>query len=289
VRISQFLILGVLCATALAWAGNSRAAEGYDNCSGFIDALPATISSQGVWCLRKNLSTSIASGDAISVLANNVTIDCNNFKVGGLAGGPDTAAAGIHAASRQNITIRHCNMRGFGSGVMLIGGGGHIVEDNTIDNSTRAGIAVSAQFSTVRRNRVRDSGGALTGAEPNAGIVVGGDVDVIGNIVSGVAANPAAGDADVYGIRMAEPGDGSISGNRISALAPVGAGIAVAIKVEGSGRAIIRDNHLMGVADPGSVAVLCGGNRNTARDNIMGGYLTGISGCLSDGDTFNGF
>jgi parallel beta-helix repeat protein len=281
---------GVLCVAALAWPGSSaRAAKGYDNCSGFIDALPATINTQGVWCLRKNLSTSITSGHAINILANNVTIDCNNFKVGGLAGGPGTVASGIHAEGRHNITIRHCNIRGFGSGIVLAGGGGHFVENNTVDNSTLAGISVAGEGTMVRRNQVRDIGGAVTPAGAVVGISVGDDVDVIDNAVSGVAANPAAVNANAYGIQVVGVGDGSINDNRVRGLAPVGEGFAVGILVEGNGRTTIRDNHLMGTADPGSVAVLCGGTRNTARDNIMGGFLTGVSGCLADGNTFNGF
>src|SRR4249920_3646904 len=80
----------------------SHAAESYDNCTGYIDALPAVIASQGTWCMRHDLTTSISSGNAISVLTNNVTIDCNDFKLGGLAAGAGTTAAGIYAPNRQN-------------------------------------------------------------------------------------------------------------------------------------------------------------------------------------------
>src|SRR5262245_20959189 len=64
------------------------AAESYDACAGFIDTVPTTISTQGVWCLRKDLATAVSNGAAISIEANNVTIDCNGFKLGGLAAGP---------------------------------------------------------------------------------------------------------------------------------------------------------------------------------------------------------
>src|SRR5690606_28675588 len=45
----------------------ARAAQSYDTCTGFIDSLPATINSQGTWCLRGNVSTAITSGNAIEV------------------------------------------------------------------------------------------------------------------------------------------------------------------------------------------------------------------------------
>ena len=101
-----------LATLALSMAPDaSHAAQSYDNCTGFIDSVPATITTQGTWCLRKDLSTSIRFGDAITVDANNVTIDCNDFKLGGLSAGPGTKAFGIAGRERQNITVRNCNVR----------------------------------------------------------------------------------------------------------------------------------------------------------------------------------
>src|SRR5690606_24652633 len=88
--LAALLLLGGLAATQPA-----RAAQSYDACTGFIDSVPATISTQGVWCLRKDLSTNITSGNAITIATNNVTIDCNDFKLGGLAAGNGSNAFGI--------------------------------------------------------------------------------------------------------------------------------------------------------------------------------------------------
>src|SRR5207342_2748301 len=96
--------------------GLAKAAESYDNCSGTIVSLPATISTQGTWCLKQDLATAITSGAAITINTNNVTIDCNNFKLGGLAAGLGTSAVGIYASGRQNTKVRHCNIRGFFNG-----------------------------------------------------------------------------------------------------------------------------------------------------------------------------
>src|SRR6187200_130915 len=111
------------------------AAEGYDACTGFIDSLPATITTQGTWCLRKDLSTAIAAGTAITLATNNVTLDCNGFKLGGLSGGADSQATAVSALERLNIAVRHCSIRGFSVGVSLAGlsTGGHLVEDNRFD------------------------------------------------------------------------------------------------------------------------------------------------------------
>jgi len=93
------------------------AAQSYDNCTGFITSLPATISTQGTWCLNKDVSTAVTSGAAITIAANNVTLDCNDFKLGGLAAGLTTQAVGVYALDRFNISVRHCNIRGFYFGI----------------------------------------------------------------------------------------------------------------------------------------------------------------------------
>ena len=99
-RAGLLVLLGIAC-----FAAPVQAAESYDNCTGFIDSLPATISTQGTWCLRKHLYTSVTSGAAISVLTDNVTVDCNHFRLSGLGAGIGTNAVGISAgASRLNAT-----------------------------------------------------------------------------------------------------------------------------------------------------------------------------------------
>ncbi|HEY0661599.1 MAG TPA: hypothetical protein VGD21_09825, partial [Lysobacter sp.] len=78
-RPAGIAVLAILLAGPVAPAP-AQAAQSYDNCTGFIDSLPATITTQGTWCLRKDLSTAMSSGNAITIATNNVTIDCNDFK-----------------------------------------------------------------------------------------------------------------------------------------------------------------------------------------------------------------
>src|SRR5690606_34496442 len=117
------------------------------------DSLPAVITAQGTWCLRKDLSTSMTSGNAIEIATNNVTLDCNDFKIGGLAAGPATRAVGIHVSERANATVRHCNVRGFSTGA-LMSGSGHLVEDNTFDSNTTNGIHAFGRDSVIRNNQI---------------------------------------------------------------------------------------------------------------------------------------
>ena len=90
-RFAVSAALVLTASVALATSGPAQA-ETWHACRGFIDALPATITTQGTWCLRRDLTISLASGEAITIAANNVTIDCNDYKIGGLGAGAATAA-----------------------------------------------------------------------------------------------------------------------------------------------------------------------------------------------------
>lgn len=45
--VTRYLALALL--PAMSFAPRLHAAESYDSCTGFIDSIPATISTQGVW------------------------------------------------------------------------------------------------------------------------------------------------------------------------------------------------------------------------------------------------
>ena len=174
-----------------------HAAESYDNCTGFIASLPAVISTQGTWCFNKDLNTAIATGNAITVATNNVTIDCNNFKLGGLAAGIGTQTTGIVSVDRVNTTVRHCNIRGFWYGLWFTGtiatNYGHVIEDNRFDGNTFVGLAVESDSAVVRRNRVTDTGGTTLNADAVGILSQGSSIDFLDNTVSGVAARSGAG------------------------------------------------------------------------------------------------
>ena len=120
--ILRALFISIAVLAAFCGASNPAAAsESYDNCVGFIDALPAVITTQGTWCLRQNLDTSATSGNMIEIQTNNVTIDCNGFRLRGSGGSASTTAEGIHATGQLNLVIRHCTIRGFQVGIELSG------------------------------------------------------------------------------------------------------------------------------------------------------------------------
>ncbi|HEY0660616.1 MAG TPA: hypothetical protein VGD21_04750 [Lysobacter sp.] len=275
----QTLLILLLGAFSSLCSPKTLAAEGYSNCEGFIDSLPAIITAQGVWCLRKDLNTAISAGSAIDIRTNNVTIDCNDFKVGGLAGGAATSAYGVRAVSALNTTIRRCTMRGFYIGVGLTGSG-HVIENNRIDANTYIGIEIAGDASVVRHNLVADTGGSTTAGGYAVGIKAGGAVDVIDNTVSGVVGNPNASNiALAYGISTHHL-SGSIAGNRVRGLVPSGTGTVHGINNQENGRISIRANDVTGNGGAGT-GIFCTFPIGSALSNVISGFSTGLSGCTT--------
>ena len=279
-HILRFFFVSIVTLAAFAGAsGPAAAAESYDSCLGFIDALPATITTQGTWCLRQNLDTSATTGNMIEIQTNNVTIDCNGFRIRGSGGGPSTTATGIYAAGRLNITIRHCTIRGFSLGIQVAAGSGVIVENNLLDQSRFVGINTSGAGSIVRRNIVTSSGGA-----PASGAAYGiyADGDVIDNVVDGVAGADSLVNFWAYGINSTDLNFGIvIQGNRIRNLAPKGTGTAAGISSYGRGVSV-RDNAIGQASVTTGFGIVCNDNTSHVRDNVILKYATGIAVACDD-------
>jgi parallel beta-helix repeat protein len=296
-KIQRLAIATLLLVGQFALPQALRAAESYDNCAGTISTLPTTIATQGVWCLKGDLGTAITDGSAITIAANNVTIDCNDFKIGGLAAGDTSTAIGISASSRQNVTIRHCGIRGFQYGISVVGGGGHLVEDNRLDNNLSVGVYLyGSDNSVIRHNRVYDTGGYPINTNVYGIDAYGNDaIEITDNIVAGVVGTPGYYNA-VTGIYLGNytanvnRATAHITGNRISGLAPTGAG-KVANGFENvnyggtSGMVLFAGNDLaMPVSVPDSYGIHCRYSYVSIRDNTIRGFPTGFDAvCLDDG------
>ncbi|HEY0661024.1 MAG TPA: hypothetical protein VGD21_06875 [Lysobacter sp.] len=268
-RISHSLL--VLLALTGVLAVTPARAETVESCIGFIDALPATIQTQGTWCLNQDLATAITVGNAITVATNNVTIDCNGFKIGGLAAGEASQAHGIFANGQLNITVRNCAVRGFWRGIAL-SGSGHRVEDNRLDQSLQIGIAVFGDNHHVQGNRVFDTGGA-----PDSSVSYGitGSADIIDNTVDGVfatAANSGTSGISTFG------GGSQVRGNRVRGLSAQGTGVANGI-VAGATGVNVRDNTVALVqATPGN-GVYGTGPQTSCTGNVVIGFGVAYFSC----------
>lgn len=263
----------LLSITLLAIAvPRTEAASSYDACTGFIDSLPATITTQGTWCLRKDVSTSIASGVAILVDTNNVTLDCNGFKLGGLGAGPATQTTGIKALSRRNTTVRDCAIRGFRDGVELRYTSGSVVEDSLVEGSVSMGIQIIGDGNAVRGNRVTDTGAPAAGNNAY-GIYTSGTVDVIDNTVDGVEGQY------IGGIYVGFATGATVQENRIRNLA--GATSATGIYTSQSPGAFVRENQ---VAGPGTTGIRCYLGQAMVVRNLISGFGTATSDCQLSGN-----
>ena len=253
-----------------------HAAQSYDNCTAFIDTLPATISTQGTWCLRHDVTTPITSGNAITINTNNVTIDCNDFKIGGLSAGTSSLANGIFANGPLNATVRHCNVRGFRNGVYL-NGAGHLIEDNRFDQNLYVGIYVAGDNNRVERNAVYDTGG-YPGNNLSYGIYA--SADVIDNTVAGVFATAAAtypDGIDLYGTGI------EARGNRVRGLAAAGGGSALGIYVGNAG-ITVSGNRISAAAPIYGVGIVgFGANDTFCGGNTIAKFSTPISACQDTG------
>ena len=86
-----------------------------------ISAVPATITASGSYYLTTNLTTGGAVS-AITVLADDVTLDLNGFA---LQGSNNLASFGVQvgiypAVTQYNVTIRNGTVRGWGTGVQAV-------------------------------------------------------------------------------------------------------------------------------------------------------------------------
>ena len=271
--MNRHVEITALAVLAAAFApGRAGAAETYHTCTGFIDSVPTTLVTQGVWCLRQNLSTAITSGAAITVGTNNVTIDCNGFKLGGLAAGSASQTVGILSEERSNTSVRNCNVRGFHTGTRIWNGAGHVVEDSLFDSNLQYGIYMYAYPAdgngTVRRNQVLDTGGA-DGAPYSYGILAAGDV--VDNTVSGVFTTVATGSANgIYG-------GGLVQGNVVRRLfeqEQFARGITTFHE-----DTIISRNRLVGVTGTNSIGIYATGENTYCTDNIAVNFSTAYVSC----------
>jgi parallel beta-helix repeat protein len=279
-----FVLSLLFLAISMCMPGAARAAESYDNCTGFITSLPTVITTQGTWCMKSDLTTAVTSGNAITVNTSNVTIDCNDFKLGGLAAGLGTNTTGIRAIDRQNMTVRHCNIRGFLDGIHVTGSasGGHVIEDNRFSNNTYSGIYLEGDGSVLRRNLVTDTGGSTTSSTDTTAIWTVDSVDILDNTVSNSTATVGSSSA-AFGIYSYGNLNGRIVGNGVTGVAADGSASAFAITTPLSDRVTLRDNDVIGNGSSASAGVSCNTANGRALGNVISGFSSGLVTCSDDG------
>ena len=161
-----------------------------------ITGLPYTITTPGFYYLDRNLGFNDLYGDAITIEADNVTLDLMGFLL--LNFRVDNSANGIYLNGRKNVEIRNGTVRGFFTGIYEASpdnGANHRILNIRADyNNIPGGVGI---YLLGKNHLVRDCKASFNAHE---GIIIGS-----GTITTCVASNNGS-----YGIIM---GDGSLLEN----------------------------------------------------------------------------
>jgi hypothetical protein len=284
-RLNQCALFLITLAVLFGCPQITLAAQSHDSCTGYITAVPAAISTPGIWCLNQNMNSSLSDTPAIEISANDVTIDCNGFWLDNLAAGNTTTTSGIHIpANMLHPTVRRCVVSGFHVGLLDDGSTKLTVEDNHFDRNYYDGIIAFGSGAVVRRNRISNTGGSyfIDSYSILMGIAAGESSDVRDNVISGVTALNGSG-ATIWGIFFTGS-VGSVSGNRVRGLATDGAGRTAGIYSGILGaRVTIRNNVLIGDGSVGSLGLHCEDSLGRFKNNAINGFATATENCGNAG------
>ncbi len=280
--MKRFITLIALASALMATPAKAETIE----CT-VIDSIPIIITVQGIYCLTGNLATGLTSGSMITVATNNVTIDMNGFKLGGLAAGAGTNANGIFALNRRNITIRNGSIRGFFRGIFLQGvpanSSGHLLEDLRLDGITFTGARVEGTGNIIRNNQVVNTGPGDT--SPSAfGLVIENSNDSVveGNVISSVSETFAS-----TGIRVQESSLIEVRNNTVLRTedATNNRGIAVFSATD----VTIIGNRILNPTTTGTTGIRDANSSTGVNciDNIIAGYTTPIVAGTCDFESGN--
>jgi len=272
--MKRFMTLMALAIALMATPAKAETIE----CT-VINSIPIIITVQGIYCLKGNLATSLAAGNMIDVQTNNVTIDMNGFKLGGLAAGAGTLANGIFAFDRRNITIRNGSIRGFRFGIFLDGGAanssGHLLEDLRLDGNRQVGALVVGTGNIIRNNQVVNTGPTDTGSSAFGLLIIDSNDSVVeGNVISSVSETGESIGIHVLSSSLIEVRNNTVLRTE-DATNNRGISLFDATDVTIIGNRVLNPTTtgLFGISDiSGSTGVNC-------IDNTIAGYTTAISGC----------
>jgi hypothetical protein len=236
-----------------------------------ITSVPTTLEEPGLYCLVSNLTTSITEGEAIRILAHNVTLDLGGYILDGYTSS-STLAIGVYSRGINNVTIRNGRIRGFYFCVSLDGdsyaAGGHRIEELQVDRCTDSGIHIHGHDSVVQGNRVNGCG--------HRGISIAGsnhrvtDNDVAGTTSDGNSARAII----IFGERYV------VENNRVLDTVNLEGDRAIGISVFGADAAVVSGNQIVnsptGIQKSTGIEVV-GSNDAIVRGNNIIRMSTGIS------------
>jgi Ca2+-binding RTX toxin-like protein len=234
-----------------------------------ISGVPAIITAPGVYTLTADLVYNSATGAAISIRANNVTIDLAGHKIVNAAASPGQTAVGISAINRSDVTVVNGTVSGFFYGVSLTDQttgsaryGGHEISNLTVTDCTFRGIRVEGADNTVKGCTINDVSGTT------------------------VYANAFAAGIESLGPRA------TIVGNRVSEVYPGGTGEGLGISISNNGvGTVVRDNVVTNAHNGSESSFglwVGGGSVVTATGNTFTGWMQGMGWSSPTSGSFAG-
>lgn len=184
--LQRFLSLALLT-SAIAANPSSAAAQ----VATPILTLPATITKPGIYTIKKNLVLKTAATSAITINADNVTIDLGGHVLSTtLPAGTDVA--GIRSEAHGGLVVQNGTVRGFRTGVRLNSFqamvSGVSTEGLHVDASESIGIQLLGLFGTVKRCTVTNIGGpqasSATGLFLDLGFAAVLDNDILATVAA---------------------------------------------------------------------------------------------------------
>ena len=219
----------------------------------------------------------MTSGNAITINTNNVVLDLNGFKIGGLSAGAGTLANGIYANQRKNVTIRNGTVRGFYEGIYLADSPpytisqGHLIKDIRADMNTFVGIEVRGRGNIVRNNQVVNTGGSTLSYSATGILVYGPGARVLNN---DVIETKEQSTGYAYGIALYDASGAAVENNRIGN-SSLGTGTSFGILIQSSADVLVSNNRVTTMNIGVNYLLGCTGKY---RDNLTSGVTTPFTG-----------
>ena len=247
-----------------------------------IKRIPKTIDIPGNYCLTQNLDLLESSGNAITIEADDVTIDLSGLVLSGVDAGVATLAIGIYANERKNITIRNGTIRGFLRGIHLDGSPpystsrGHLVEGIRADKNTQDAMQIAGEASIVRHNRISDTGGSTAANHARGIFLWGAGVRAINNDIDNTF---ATGSDSAYAILLGETHGAVIERNRINSVSADSGTNILGIHIVNSLDVLVVDNRIT----DSYFGIFFGGSTGKYMDNLTSSVTVPFSSGISVG------
>lgn len=244
-----------------------------------ITTLPATIKKPGIYVMKKDLNFKLATGAAITITANDVTLDLGGHvlsnTLAATATTTPTTAIGVSSSGPINVTVRNGRIVGFTDGINLASNdpGEFVVEHLQINDCNHTGIKISGDQVEVRECRLRNIGSATAPSNVWGILVEANTSYVAGNEVYDMVSNTTP----PRGIQVASLALGTIAGNRVVNKATISSscGIICFNYSNPNGGNVATGNY---VANWGIGIMFSSGSPGKYMDNLTMNCTTAFSG-----------